>query len=81
MLVGESSTNSANDAFGRQVRPHHCCGGIGDRDDGGAVGDRDEGGGTVNLCAAAVGGCDGGSGIFVSISKTADSSLAISRVV
>ena len=52
------------------MRPHYCCGGIGGRDDGGAVGDRDEGGGTVDLCAAAAGGCDGGSGIFISISTT-----------
>ena len=81
MPVGESSASSANYAFGRQVRPHYCCGGIGCRDDGGAVGDRDEGGGTVDLCAAAAGGCDGGSGIFISISTTADSSLAISRIV
>ena len=80
MLVRESSTGSANDAFGGQVRPHYCCGGIG-RDDGGAVGDRDEGGGTVDLCPAVAGGCGGGSGIFISISTTADSSLAISRVV
>lgn len=81
MLVRESRTGSANDAFGRQVRPHYCGGGIGGRDDGGAVSDRDEGGGTVDLCPGAAGGCGGGSGIFISISTTADSSLAISRVV
>jgi hypothetical protein len=55
----------------------HC----GGRDDGCAVGARDDGGGTgAGLRAGAAGGC-GGSGIFISISMTADSSLAISRVV
>jgi hypothetical protein len=67
----------------KQAIPHkldgagHC----GGRKGGCAVGARDDGGGTgAGLRAGAAGGC-GGSGIFISISTTADSSLAISRVV
>jgi hypothetical protein len=56
----------------------YCRGGTGARDDGGATGARDDGGET-GLRAAAAGGCGGGSGIFTSISTTADSSLPISR--
>ena len=55
----------------------HC----GGRDDGCAAGTRDDGDGTgAGLRAGAAGGCDG-SGTFISISTTADSSLAISRDV
>src|SRR5262249_29106945 len=70
MLVHESRTRSP---------PLGHCGG---RDDGCVVGTRDDGGGTgAGLRAGAAEGCGGGSGIFISISTTAESSLAISRVV
>jgi hypothetical protein len=58
----------------------YCRGGIGVRDDGAAIGPRDGGTG-VGLRAGAAGGCGGGSGIFKSISATADSSLAMSRAI
>jgi hypothetical protein len=88
MLVRESRTSSAKGALGRHERQDragmrlaYCRGGIGVRDDGGAIGARDDGGTGVGLRAGATDGCAGGSGIFISISATADSSLAISRVV
>jgi hypothetical protein len=63
------------------MRLAYCRGGIGVRADGGAIGARDDGGTGVGFCAAAGGGCGGDSGIFKSISTTADSSLAISRAI
>lgn len=63
------------------MRLAYCRGGIGVRDDGGAIGARDDGGAGVGLRAGATDGCAGGSGIFKSISTTADSSLAISRAI
>jgi hypothetical protein len=59
----------------------YCRGGIGARDDGGAVGTRDDDGDAAGLRVGATGGCGGGSGIFKSISATADSSLAMSRAI
>ena len=59
----------------------YCRVGIGARDDGGAVGNRDDNGDAGGLRAGAAEGCDSGSGIFKSISATADSSLAMSRAI
>jgi hypothetical protein len=59
----------------------YCRGGIGVRDDGGAVGARDDGGDAGGLRAGAAGACGGGSGIFKSISATAASNRAISRLI
>jgi hypothetical protein len=68
-------------AFGQQSEIAYCRGGIGARDDDGAVGTRDDDGDAGGLRAGAAGGCGGGSGVFKSISATADSSLPMSRAI
>jgi len=86
-IIRPARDDNVHPAFRRRAcsREPHKLGGAGHcdgRNGGCAVGAREDGGGTgAGFRAGAAGGCGGASGIFISISTIADSSLSISRLV